>query len=415
MLPRIRNMKLTAKVSKNFLLKLALVFGSIFGVFLMTGLLYFRSDVYITDMGETKQVFTMSENPYEILEENKYELGAYDRVTFSGFEKNVAKITIDRAFEVSIKADGETKTAYSVDGTVGDLLKQCDIQLGEYDSVTPALSVVCKKGVTINVQRAFDVNIVADGGTTTVPALHNSVKDILSRAKVEISTDDIVTPDLETIVTEPTDIKIQRVTFNDYTTRQTTPYNTTTEYDNLLPMGESEVAVEGVDGVTNYTRRKTLVDGVEVSNKVIKTTVVTEKVDEVIKEGTALTTPFSSADDGILELQNGTPLSYKYIVSGRSTAYSAYEGARTASGRYAEIGTVAVDPDVIPFGSKLYIVAQDGSCVYGYAIAADTGGAMLSGHAVVDVFTGFGDAGYYAACNWGVRFVDIYVLEVGNG
>ena len=41
------------------------------------------------------------------------------------------------------------------------------------------------------------------------------------------------------------------------------------------------------------------------------------------------------------------------------------------------IAAVAVDPDVIPLGSKLYIVAEDGfSWEYGYAVAEDTGSSI---------------------------------------
>ena len=57
-----------------------------------------------------------------------------------------------------------------------------------------------------------------------------------------------------------------------------------------------------------------------------------------------------------------------------ATAYTAADGGGdgyTATGQYLQRGMVAVDPDVIPLGSQLYIEG------YGYAVAADTGGAIV--------------------------------------
>ena len=49
-------------------------------------------------------------------------------------------------------------------------------------------------------------------------------------------------------------------------------------------------------------------------------------------------------------------------------------------------GTVAVDPSVIPYGTLLYITSTDGSFVYGYAVATDTGIAVQKGQILVDLF-----------------------------
>ena len=51
-----------------------------------------------------------------------------------------------------------------------------------------------------------------------------------------------------------------------------------------------------------------------------------------------------------------------------STAYTG--GGITATGAPAAVGRVAVNPNVIPYGTKLYIASPDGSIVYGYAIAS---------------------------------------------
>ena len=77
----------------------------------------------------------------------------------------------------------------------------------------------------------------------------------------------------------------------------------------------------------------------------------------------------------------------------------------TASGTKAQPGTVAVDPDVIPLGTKLYIASTDGSPDYGFATALDTGSA-IKGYKI-DLFM----EDNQDALNFGIRQVKVYILE----
>ena len=416
MFPRFKNTGFSVKVSKNALLKIVLIFGSIFGVFLMTGLLYFRNDVQIIDENEKRTVYTVSADPYEILRENNIKIGAYDKIEFSGFDSSVtATLKIDRAFEVPVTVDGkETATAYNVDLTTAQLLEQAGIEYGEYDTIVPALDEVVKEGEKITVTRAFDVSITADGKTHTVKCLDNTVSELLERAGVTVDNDDMVSEELGAVISEPCEIKVSRVEIKTKSVDKVIPYQTSTVTTNILAIGDSEVRTEGVDGRIRTTTTTTYIDGVKTDVKK-ETTVVTEKVDEVIAEGAAVVTPYCKIDDTSIVLENGRPIDYEYIVSGKATAYTAREGARTASGRLAEIGTCAVNPNVIPYGSKLYIVGQNDNICYGYAIAADTGDGMMDGSIPVDVYMGSTSEHYADACAWGLQYVDIYVIEVGNG
>lgn len=103
---------------------------------------------------------------------------------------------------------------------------------------------------------------------------------------------------------------------------------------------------------------------------------------------------------------NGNTVAYSSVVTGSGTAYTAPAGSLTATGVTAYHGGVAVNPNIIPYGSKLYIVSTDGSFVYGYATAVDTGGALMSGTAIVDCFYNT----YDECVNFGRRNVNVYIV-----
>lgn len=104
--------------------------------------------------------------------------------------------------------------------------------------------------------------------------------------------------------------------------------------------------------------------------------------------------------------ENGIPLNYRYKLSGKSTTY--LMGHTTATGTAVHPGVVAVNPSVIPYGTKMYIVANDGSgAIYGYASAEDTGGFIyMSNGPIVDMYVNTYDDVYA----WGNHPVDIYIF-----
>lgn len=92
---------------------------------------------------------------------------------------------------------------------------------------------------------------------------------------------------------------------------------------------------------------------------------------------------------------------YEYVLEMEASAYLPSDGdgnGITASGLPATHGVVAVDPDVIPLGTKVYIPG------YGVAIAADTGG-MIEGY-MIDLCM----EDYWSAIQFGRRDIDVYIL-----
>lgn len=113
-----------------------------------------------------------------------------------------------------------------------------------------------------------------------------------------------------------------------------------------------------------------------------------------------------NAPDWLTLDANGIPTSYRYCITGKATAY--YSGYITSTGTRPMQGTVAVDPREIPYGTRMYITSADGSIVYGYAVAEDTGGFIYWEHgATVDLYM----HSYDDCCVWGWRDANIYILD----
>lgn len=383
-------------------------------VFLMTGMLYFRYEAFINDNGEQYRVFTMFDELEDILEEQNITVGEYDRVLFDGVKDNEAYITIYRSVTVAVIPEGEepvyVECAY--DETVADAIARSGVLVGENDFVLPDLNETCQNVREINVMRAYDAYIAVDGKVLTLQTAGQTVEQLLERAGIELKEEDYLDCELDEPVTEEMIITVTRVRYAQNKTVEIIPYETVYNKSNLVSMYETAVTVKGENGARESISLVKYVNGVRVSETPVSTSITKEPVTEVISQGTALATPYSKLDSENLKLVNGLPAEYEYVVSGKSTAYTSPPGCGTYSGRPLIIGSVAVDPDVIPFGSELYIVSRDSGHVYGYAIASDTGD--LTAHGVlVDLYMGLTADAYDTACAYGAHQVDIYVLKEG--
>ena len=103
--------------------------------------------------------------------------------------------------------------------------------------------------------------------------------------------------------------------------------------------------------------------------------------------------------------ENGAPLHYSYCITDIATAYC--NDPITSTGTVPVQGTVAVDPRIIPYGTRMYITSADGRYVYGYCVAEDTGGFIyLANGPSADLFM-------YSESDcdeWGWRMAKIYIL-----
>lgn len=375
----------------------------------LTGMVNIRCEAVIIDSGESRRVLTAFDEADDILSEQRIALHPLDKAELTE-ESGVKQLTVIRAPEILLKTDSSERMVRAVAGeTVENLLNREGISLNEYDFVQPAALSLISNDTEITFEQAFPVTIAADGETLAVMAAHLTVGELLSREGVILGEYDRVNYNLLETVSNGMEIIVDRVEHIETTSSEPLPYQTEYHESTLYKIGMQFTQTHGADGERITTTTQVLVNGIPEEKYVSNVTIV-PPTNEIILKGTALNEPYSKKE-GDFRLVDGLPESYAYCISGKVTAYTAPEGAGTYSGRKLEIGTIGVDPDVIPFGSEVYICSKDGSAVYGYAIAADTGNLT---DVIADVFMGTTSEHYGDACRWGAQDAYVFVLTVGD-
>ncbi|HIZ55340.1 MAG TPA: G5 domain-containing protein [Firmicutes bacterium] len=323
-------------------------------------------------------------------------------------------------------------TVYAVQMTPEEIIAKTGIPFGPNDRYTIEEEV--SPGITmLHVYHSVDLYLTVDGKTVTLPVTGDmqkeketeelppadtaegvrrtqvSLADALDANGILVGERDIVSLPLTEKVYHGMQVTIQRVSTQRTAVETEKSFDIEYKYTPLLAEGETQVLREGKTGLLTRYYEDTLVDGV-LSDRVFLDATYEEPVNqiELLGVGPSSYIPSTLEAPEWLEFdENGIPLNYSKVLSGRAAAYSAYDGAKTASGRDAIPGHIAVNPEIIPYGTEMYIVSQDGSYVYGYAIAADTGTALMDGLIIADLYFN----SYEESCQFGIKDIDIYILE----
>lgn len=264
--------------------------------------------------------------------------------------------------------------------------------------------------------KSFPVYVTCGDKTVTIQFAGGTVSEALNSAGFTPDSDDYVQPSLDTVITETEYIDYINIQYIIGSYTETISYETETVYSDKLENGTTELTQAGVNGSKEVVYNEKLVNGVSSEKTVTSTTVLTNPKNEIKTVGTKKTAVKTSADvDDISTLtvpftieldKNGNPVNYKSKTTVRATAYT-YTGNQCATGVNPQPGYIAVNPNVIPYGTKMYIKSPDGSIVYGYAVAADTGGFVRRYPNGIDLFM----TTKSACTNFGVRNMEIYILE----
>ena len=283
---------------------------------------YAQSGYIIYDGEDRHVVLSEATEPSEVLSEAGLELGRADLIEMNE-EGMRPEITVRRNQLIRINNGGQDMVTNSYGETVGELLERINMGLNEGDAIDVALETMTYDGMELNIDR----------WTTSTEFVYEEV-----------------------------------------------PFETEYVKTNKMLKGDEKVVTEGVNGELKHTAKVVFFNGQEVSREIIATEQTAEPVNQVIKQGTLEAEKGKlTIGDGVIVTADGEIYTYNRTMKVKATAYTHTDAGCdmiTATGTTVHWGTVAVDPKLIPYGTKMFIVSNDGKFVYGLSAAEDCGGSI---------------------------------------
>lgn len=294
-----------------------------------------------------------------------------------------------QAKEVAVTTDGETETVWTTQEDVKGLLDELSIEYNEHDELEPQVDTAITDNMNVQYDSAFLVTLKSDGEEQEIWTTSTTVADFLDREEIELGDLDRVEPVVEDRLDKESIVQVTRIEKVTDVVEESISYETITKNDDSIDKGKEEIEEEGEEGTLEKTYELVLEDGEEVSRELVKTETTKDQTDRVVAVGTREAAVASKSEEPLKEEKQETKIASEQVEAPAekpkadksftmtATAYTAScagcsgvtaTGIDLNSNRNMKV--VAVDPSVIPLGSKVHVEG------YGTAIAGDTGGAI---------------------------------------
>ena len=309
------------------------------------------------------------------------------------------------ATSYTIRDGGRTYHYTGFSSDTATVLEKAGVLLNDRDQFTLAEG-------TITVQRAPVVELSWHGKLLSVPAQGETVQALLDRLGLQPEEGDELSVPAQTLVYHGMQLRVDRFIRREECYTRCLPFDTREVCSPQLPAGSRQVLMEGRAGTLKCRAWVTYVNGEETRRETLEESLVTAPITEIVAVGTGSTSPRPSpqvvvTDDQLL-LPTGERLRYKKKDYVRATAYTHTDAgctSTTATNTRVHRGTVAVDPRYIPYGTRMFIMASDGSYIYGLAEAEDCGGDIKGDR--MDLYL----PSYEECIRFGRRTCTVYFLE----
>ncbi|MFB4214135.1 ubiquitin-like domain-containing protein [Shouchella sp. JSM 1781072] len=363
-----------------------------------------KKSVTVHVNGEESVVTTHAESIEELLLSLDIDVTEHDLVV-PHLETELSddmSVLYKQANVVTLEINGEEKEVLTTVDTIYDFLKEQGYEYRTEDHLLPSGDAVIEDGLTITYKPSVELNFAYDGNEDTYWSASATVADFLKEANVELGEDDRVKPGLDEHLENGLSIKLTRIEKVTDVIEESTAYETVREDDDSLNTGVERVLEQGERGKQELHYLITYEDGEEVERELVETKMVEEPKERIVAVGTKEeeakqfvsetktanatvsqrdakpeTTTSSSNQPSQTSTSKNEEKSESKTIQMTATAYSAEcDGCSgvTATGinllNDRNMKVVAVDPSVIPLGSKVHVEG------YGEAIAGDTGGAI---------------------------------------
>lgn len=367
-----------------------------------------KNDITIVNAGEKIESRTHAKTVSAALDEAGIKVSEHDEIApgKNAEIKDGMEIKYLPARQITINDNGTKKNVWSTKVDVADLLKDENITTRPHDVLNVALDDKLKDGLEINIDRAIQLSLQNGEKKDTVWTTKTQVGDLLAEKNIKLDKEDRVSPAKDSNLKEKMTVQVTYVDSKADKKKEQIKFNTVYKEDDSLNQGVEKVVQEGKTGEKIVEYKVTFENGKEKKRDIIKENVTVAKSDKVVVRGTKAKPVVSQivnatpAKKAASSNTSSTPSGGKTLTM-ESTAYSG--GGTTATGINLSANpgmkVVAVDPSVIPLGSRVWVEG------YGEAIAGDTGGAIKGN--IVDVYFPNESSCY----SWGRRTVTVKVLN----
>ena len=358
--------------------------------------------VFLTVDGTTTPLWTAQIDPADILAGAGVRVGSGDRIIIDGTEVNSALLdqwsvpisSIDVRHAVTLRIhDGEnTRSLQTTSATVGEALFAAGYTLYLSDNTIPDLNTPLTGDLDVTITRASAVEIIADGETIRTRSQGSTVADALADAGVALVGLDYAIPAESSPLRPGMSIRVIRVREDIEVSQQPLPFETVYQADATLELDQRQTLQSGQEGIQETRVRVRYENGIAVKRSAEETVVARAPVNHVIGYGTKVVIRTIDTPDG--------PLQYWRKLRMYATSYhpAALGGDDiTATGRKLEHGIVGSDPNILPYGTLIYVRN------YGVGDIEDTGGKR-SMPLWIDL--GYSDADWRG---WS-GYTDVYIL-----
>ncbi|WP_233786027.1 G5 and 3D domain-containing protein [Planococcus halotolerans] len=392
-----------------------------------------KNTVTMIANGEKEEVKTHAETVGAFLAEQEIKVGQDDYLSHTAEASIDKDIVIEwtEADQFTITVDGKPTSAWTTSNTVEDILAKADVEITEHDKVTPALNEEVDANTAISVEKAYEVTILDGLEEKKVWSTSTTVADFLKQHKITLSDLDRVEKDMDELILPGSEVKVVRVEKVTDVVEDSVKFAKETKKDSSLLKGSEKVVQKGEEGLVEKTYEVVMENGKEVKRELKGEKVIKEAKKQVVAVGTktvvasvsrgtdtkaaapapkktAASQPAATSTKTTktaAPAQSSEPSSSRefYVSATAYTASCTGCSGITATGinllANPHLKVIAVDPSVIPLGSKVWVEG------YGHAIAGDTGGAIKGNK--IDIFM----PDRSAALAFGRKQVKIKILD----
>ena len=268
------------------LLILAVVFFLSATAFAVPPVMY---NVTIYDGSSVIEVFTSEIDAEEILKDEGIKISEEkaDEVSLANFNgKDGSAIIIRRGVKVTIKSfDGTKNTVYAL-GTVQDALKKAEIKLKKGTALNYSADTLLEDGMTIEIYDIFEITLTAEGKTKTKKVSGKDVEDALTGFGVELNGEDFTVPALDKKLENGMEIVVYRVEYKERTEEEAIPYETEYTYSDSLYRNRTRTLESGKEGIKAVVYEDRYINGELFNSKKKSEKIIENPLRELVQVGT---------------------------------------------------------------------------------------------------------------------------------